>query len=163
MPETLAANLIGGDEVLFLEPWVLRLGGMAGVLRARWDSLCREIGRNGKIEELHECRGDVRAVFDRHLDLFKNYFALLDLTEQMTERNGPVRHARELVARETEELTRLYDEIFPRWQTLDDLAALLIERMQPTPERLKTLAEAYPPPQSWYDDDFDPFTPDAPE
>jgi hypothetical protein len=148
------------DPFAFPEPWFMRGQPVARILRDRWEALCQETMRTGWIEELHAARGDIQAVFDRYLALFKDYGALFDLSGRLGDRNGRFHQAREAVARATDELARLYGEIFPGWQTLHDLAEMLIETFPLSQEQLKALAAAHPPPQSWYDEDFDPFTPD---
>jgi hypothetical protein len=47
-----------------------------------------------------------------------------------------------------DQLQKHYDSLFPRWQTLDDLEAILLERISLPNEQLKELAAKYPPPQS---------------
>jgi hypothetical protein len=61
------------------------------------------------------------------------------------------------LARAVDELRRLYDELFPRWQTREDLTGILIDKFSLPNVALIALAEKHPPPQSWYDETDDPF------
>lgn len=65
----------------------------------------------------------------------------------------------ERVQMSLDEVQSLYDDLTSRWVTLDDLYLIVAERLAPTPERAAALAAASPPPQAWYDEDADPFTP----
>ena len=62
-----------------------------------------------------------------------------------------------------DEVRRLYDELFPRWQTRDDLAHLLIEKFSLPAEKLRQLSAKHPPPASWLEETADPFTEVRPE
>jgi hypothetical protein len=157
VPESLAANLVGEDDLVSLKPWFFRLGGIAAVMRSRWDSLCWRVSRSGQIDELQSARTAVQTVLDRHIALFEDYLALLDLTEQITAHDGSARQAREQVVREMAELRRLHDEIFPRWQTVDDVAEMILEKFSLTQAELRAIAAANPPQQSWYEETIDPF------
>lgn len=165
MPESVAARFLDQSGIPFFplhEPWPTEPVHVARVLRECWETICRETKTAKQVDELHEARDDIRSIFDRYISLFKDYVALLDLIEQMTNRNGPLPQLRERINREVEELTRLSGEIFSKWETVDDIAQVLIDKLPPlTPEQLSYIAKHNPPPQSWYDEDFDPFTPDV--
>jgi hypothetical protein len=55
-------------------------------------------------------------------------------------------------------LQKHYDSLFPRWQTLEDLEAILLERISIPNEQLKELAAKYPPPPAWYEEADDQLT-----
>jgi hypothetical protein len=165
VPKTLAGRFLTHEHPLLsmLVWWLGPRWHSVLVLRDRWETLCRETARNGDIEALHAAREDIEAVFNQYLTLLKSQLALLDLTERLTENDRELQEIRTDLTRVTDELTRLYNEIFPRWQSLDDLGEVLIEKVPLNAVQLEGLAERHPPPKSWYDDDFDPFTPAAPE
>jgi hypothetical protein len=58
------------------------------------------------------------------------------------------------------ELRKQYDALLVRWQTLDDLTQILIEKFSLPAEKLRELAAKYPPPQSWFEETADPFSAD---
>jgi hypothetical protein len=159
MAQSLAGRFLDSDRLPFPFPetWFVEQWPVAQVLRDRWDAICRETIRNGRIDELHAARDDIQAVFDRYIALFKDYVALLDLIERTTDRNGPLPHLRERISRETEELTLLYDEIFPKWQSVDDVAEMILAKHSLTQAELKIIAAANRPAQSWYEETIDPF------
>jgi hypothetical protein len=57
-----------------------------------------------------------------------------------------------------EKLEKHYHWLFPRWQTLEDLEAILLERISLPNEALKQLAVKYPPLPKWYNEVDDQLT-----
>jgi hypothetical protein len=117
-------------------------------LRDAWDRVCDRAIQNGSAEELHAARNDYQAVLLAHLKILEGYSVLL------TRFDGPHPDAAlaDRLAHTRDELQTHYDWLFPRWQTLDDLEAILLERISLPNDRLKTLAAKCPPPPAWYDE-----------
>lgn len=117
-----------------------------------WDHVCRQAIANGNAEELHAAREDYLAVLTGHLKMLDGYL----LVQSRFRDDYPDVEPAERAARAREELQRHYDSLFPRWQTLEDLEAILLERVSLPNDQLKELAAKYPPPQAWYDEDNTP-------
>ena len=64
------------------------------------------------------------------------------------------------LTRAVAELRALYDTLFPRWQTAQDLHEILIKRFSLPAGNLRELAASHPPPASWLDETDDPFSAD---
>ena len=132
------------------EPWFLHDRSIRR-LRDAWDHVCRQAIHAGSAEELHAARDDYQAVLLGHLKILDGYLMLLTRFESERPGAGFV----ELVSRTRDELQRHYESLFPRWQTLDDLEAILLERVSLPNDQLKALAAKYPPAQAWYDEASD--------
>jgi hypothetical protein len=117
-----------------------------------WDKVCADTLASGDAEPLHTTRDTYRAGLSAALATLDGYQSIADGSDDSD--------AAERIGRSREQLLRHYDSLFPRWQTLDDLEGILLERITPTREELKELAKRYPPPQAWYDDDVNPFEPE---
>ena len=163
MSKSLGAKFLEWDQFPFFNDRQFAGQTLIGFLKDRWDVICQETIRTGRIAELHAARDDIKAVFDAYLSLLKDSVVLFGLSNRLFERNGQFQEMRDELARATDELTKLRDEIFAKWQTEDDIAEVLIEKFPFSPKQLEGLAKRSPPPQSWYDEAFDPFTPDATE
>jgi hypothetical protein len=113
-----------------------------------WERVCRQATDNGSAEELHAARDDYQAILLSQLKILDGYSVLLSRF------NGEHPHTEfaEQLTRSRDRLQKHYDSLFPRWQTLDDLEAILLERISLPNDSLKKLADKYPPPQSWYDE-----------
>lgn len=128
----------------FEEMWFLHDRG-ARHLTDVWNHVCREAIQNGSAEELHATRDDYQAVLLGHLKILDGYLML-------SGRFNDERFHAERMTRFRDQLQAHYDALFPRWQTLDDLEAILLERISLTNDQLKALAVTHPPPQAWYDE-----------
>lgn len=122
-------------------------------LRDRWKATCREVGKSNRVEELHAVRENYLRILQAYSLILKGTVLLLP------EANGHYPEP-ERLRKCLDEVQALLDELASRWVTLDDLYSIVAEHLAPSPERAAALAAAYPPPQSWYDEDFDPFTPE---
>ncbi len=139
------------------EPWFLFDRGMRHVVHA-WDRVCSETLRTGDAERLHSAREDYQAVLLGYLKVLDGYVMLAGRFGD--EFDFP---PQELVARLSEsrdEIQKHYDSLFSRWQTLDDLEGILLERVTPSNAELKELAKKYPPPKSWWEETENPFEPE---
>lgn len=131
----------------FEETWFLHDRGVRHLLDA-WDAACRQAVRSGSAEELHAIRDDYQAVLLGHLKILDGYSLLVSRFEPEQARAERLGHCRN-------DLQKHYDALFPRWQTIDDLEAILLERVSPSNEQLKTLAASHAPPQAWFDENHD--------
>lgn len=131
----------------FEEPWYLHDRNVRRLTEA-WDDVCRRAIEIGSADALHAARDDYQAVLLGHLKILDGYLMLLSRSES----ERPDVAFLGLVARTRDGLQAHYDSLFPRWQTLDDLEAILLERASPSNDALKELAAKYPPPPAWYDE-----------
>jgi hypothetical protein len=124
-----------------------------------WTELCDLAIATG-LEGLHRCREKIAAGHALKEELVQHGSDLARRIEKLL--GGPLEGVDRLPAA-SEELRRFKTTVLDRWQSLDDLAEMLIEKIHLPAEHLKLLAKHYPPPPSWYEEDFDPFTPDTPK
>ena len=131
----------------FKELWRLYQRATHELLGA-WEPVCRRALQTGDAGELHATRDAYEALLLAHLKVLDGHLMLLNcfLNEH------PNREFDERLSHTRDELQKHYDTLFPRWQTVDDLEALLLERVSVPNEKLKALAAAHAPPQAWYDE-----------
>jgi hypothetical protein len=141
----------------FPGPFARRARETAEELRRDWDCTARDAAENRRLDELHASRDDYRALLSGHLRLLEDYLALTQVHQRAFGPN-PSRVS-ELTAA-VSELKRLHDELFPRWQTADDLARILIEKFSLPADALRELATRHAPPASWLNETADPFSDD---
>src|SRR5947208_1685385 len=109
----------------FPGPFARRAREVAMELRDLWERTCRAAAEARKVEELHAVRDEYHALLKGHIRLLDEYRTLTELHQRAFGPN-PARTAELDEARA--ELHSLYDSLFPRWQTLDDLYQILIEK-----------------------------------
>jgi hypothetical protein len=119
----------------------------AGEVSGAWDRACRRATESGSAEELHSARDDYQALLLAHLKILDGWLTLLSRFP----REYPPGFAEDFTSIR-DQLRKHYDSLFPRWQTLEDLEAILLERASLPNDQLKELAAKYPPPQAWYDE-----------
>ena len=112
-----------------------------------WERACRQAATSGDAEELHAARDDYQTALLAHLKILDGWMTLLSRFP----REYPPGFAERMTSCR-DDLQKHYDAIFPRWQSLDDLEAMLLERVSLSNDQLKGLAAKYPPPQAWYDE-----------
>jgi hypothetical protein len=112
-----------------------------------WTRACGLASKSGNADELHTVRDDYQAALLAHLKILDGWLTLLSRFPH----EYPPGFAERMTS-SREELQKHYDSLFPRWQTLEDLEAILLERISLPNERLQKLAAKNPPPQSWYDE-----------
>ena len=139
----------------FPGPFAHRARLISHELRELWERTSRDAAANRKVEELHAAKDAYRALLQGHLRLLDDYLSVTELHQlhlgPSTERVSELRRA-------IENLRELHDELFPRWQTIDDLHAILTQKLTLPSTKLDELAAKSPPPQSWFDETLDPFT-----
>lgn len=138
----------------FPGPFARRARQVAAELRDVWEGTCREAAAARRIGELHAARDDYHALLKGHLRLLEDYLALTELHQRALGTNPD--WVEELNAA-VGELRGLYDELFPRWQTLQDLQQLLVEKFSLPADKLRELAGKHSPPPSWSEETTDPF------
>ena len=127
-------------------PWLLHERNVRH-LTDGWGHVCRLAIQNGSAEDLHAARDDYQAVLAAHLKILDGCLSVLSRFQ------GEGTHAEftERVTGARDDLQQHYDALFPRWQTLDDLEAILLERVSLPNDQLKALAAKYSPAPAWYD------------
>lgn len=133
-------------EFFFREPWFLYRRAGQHWKRA-WQDVARRSLETGSGDELHTARGDYRAALLAHLKILDGLHVLAIQLNDFP----PPEFGDDLAAVRGE-LQSHYDSLFPRWQTLDDLEAILLEQFSVPNERLTALAATHAPRQSWYDE-----------
>ena len=109
----------------FSGPFARRAQETAEAFRRDWDRTARDAAENHRLGERHASREEYHALLSGHLRLLEEY---LSLTEVHQRAFGPNPVWATELSTAVEVLKRLHDELFPRWQTADDLARILIER-----------------------------------
>jgi len=141
----------------FPGPFACRAKVAVDELRGSWERTCRAAAMNRRLGELHATRTEYESLLKGHLQLLKHYFALTKLHQEAF---GPNQVWIDNLSLAVAELQQLYDSLFPRWQTAEDLNQILIQKFTLPFERLQQLAVSHPPPQSWFDETADPFSDD---
>jgi len=136
-----------------------RYGGAALVERALnypqdtellWDELCSRIkaGDTAELENLHQRLHDLLYARTRNISFAWNVADSLGRSNERTARIGYE------LEKAIPRMSELRDQILSGWDRLDSLEDKLVREPSLSPEQLARLAEKYPPPQSWYDEDF---------
>jgi hypothetical protein len=116
-----------------------------------WERACRQATQGGSAEELHAARDDYQMVLLAHLKILDGWLTLL----RRFPREYPPGFAQDFTSIR-DQLQKHYDSLFPRWRTLADLEAILLEYISLPNDQLKALAAKHPPPQAWYDETSEP-------
>ncbi len=128
-------------------------------LEETWARLC-ELAIAAGLEVLHPRRDQIAENFAVKAEMVRRG---IDLASRMELLLGHPLDGADRLRGAAEQLQQFKVSVLDRWQSPDDLAEMLIEKIHLPIEYLDALAAKNPPPQSWYDEDFDPFTPDAPK
>lgn len=128
--------------------WWFLFEGVVQHLPTAWEQTCSRIIQTASAEELQATRDDYHAALLGYLKILDGCLAV------MSRFNGDDSNKDLLnrISLSRDELQKHYDSLFPRWQTLDNLEAILLERISLPNEQLKDLAAKYPPPAAWYDE-----------
>jgi hypothetical protein len=105
-------------------------------------------------EALHHSRRDFEQQHTARVELLDK---VLNAASDYRSRFGQSATGAEKITACRELLGRMRIAILDRWVTLEDLEDLLLEKLTLPNETLKEIAKRNPPPQSWYDETFDPF------
>lgn len=127
------------------EPWFLR-EPLGRHLTTAWEQTRRRVAHEGTAEELHATRDDYEIVLLGYLRILSGYLTLM--SRFGGEPQGEIVSHISLCL---EQLQKHYDALFPRWQTLDDLRAMLRERAPHPAELLRAVITNSQPPQNWQD------------
>src|SRR5687767_6259379 len=126
MVTPLLQELFGSPDMNdFPGPFAHRARRVAEELRQTWDRTSRDAALNRRLDDLHATRDDYRALLSGHLRLLEDYLALTKLHQRALGSNP------DWIAelnRAVSELKALHDELFPRWNTAQDLHQILIEK-----------------------------------
>jgi len=126
-------------------------------LAANWRTLARTVADTKRVEQLHEERGEYQSIVRGGIDQL-NSFA--ELCRHLAANNSPPPAFLAEVELALADVRGFHDNLFAKWQTLDDLYALVVQEIPVPTERLKAYAEAHPIPQSWHDEDFTGLMPE---
>ena len=118
-----------------------------------WEDLCEEALRTGDAAPLHAQRDSCESFLRGGLE---NIDVCLRVTEGHADPATGVLRVRLTALRD--QLATKHGELFPKWQTVEDLEDILLAHITPNHEAFVELANRFPPPQSWYDETTDPFT-----
>lgn len=122
-------------------------------MRDRWQHLC-QIGMAGRAEEVHAQRETLRQQFQVRLDFVGSALRVASACAGLG--GGDVTGETDL--REvSRQLETLRDEIFSRWETLEDLEDLLAARFPLPAAKLEALGERHQPATAWYNQEGKPF------
>ena len=115
-----------------------------------WEKLRRQILQNGDSDALHDCRSKIEAGLKYELGILGD---CLTRAERQPDVLSADIHARMTSLRD--QLATHYNSLFPKWQTVEDLEDILLAPLTPSNEQLKAYAAKNPPPQSWYDEEWE--------
>jgi hypothetical protein len=152
-PERLEASAEISDRLhhLFTQEVGRLTAGLAGSARSfddAWLECVRAVAR-GETERVHAAHDRFLAAFERRMELLRRGRQLAALANG----GGDV----SLLDAEIAGMQRLRERVFVPWQTSDDLEELAA-RDYPLPyAKLQELARHFKPPQSWYDEESQPF------
>lgn len=129
----------------FPGPFARRARRVTRELRELWEATSRRAAESRRVEALHAARDDYHSLLRGHLRLLEDYLSLAELHRKVL---GASSEWAEELRSAVGELQVLYGELFPRWQTADDLRQLLIEKFSLPTDTLRELAASHPPPPS---------------
>lgn len=155
MPAMMLEKLFGLPALDdFPGPFAHRAVAVSSELRQLWERTSRDSASNRTVEELHSARDAYRDLLRGHLKLLEDYISVSELHDRHLAPSTQIDELRRAAAG----LRELHDELFPKWQTLDDLHDILRKKFTLPSAILDELAAKHPPPQSWFDETVDPFT-----
>jgi hypothetical protein len=126
---------------------LLALGAAtAPVQRQRWRQCCELVYAN-RASEVQAHRDSLITSFHQILDALQRAESVADLVAGLAGRDL---RGKEELARAVADLKILDATVYSRWQTMEDLEDLAAQHYPLSQERLKTLAQKYPAPASWY-------------
>jgi hypothetical protein len=147
MPATLIREFAARDA----DRLAAVLAGMRDLpdqLAERRRTMFRDAALRRQVPELHAGRDDYRRLYD-------GYIESAERSRDLAEAAGSPLAAE--FARVADEVRKQRDELFDRWQTLDDLYRIIVDALAIPPDRWPALAAGFRPPDWWYDEAEDPF------
>jgi hypothetical protein len=141
-------------SLLFTEMLVTQATRITNEFRQRWEVCIRDSAGSQRISSLHASRDNYYSVLTGHLKFLEGCVEFARLQQDIFLDGNDF--ASKLVDAENE-TRNLIDELFPRWQSIDDLKQMIIEKLSPSPDRLRELAKRFPPLQSWHQETENPF------
>lgn len=137
----------------FKDSWFLP-DDIAQRFTTAWEQIRRRVIQSGSAEELHATRDDYQAALLGYLKILDGYLTVMSRFRS----EDSHRELLERITLNRDQLQKHHDSLFPRWQTLADLEAILLEQISLPNEQLKELAAKYPPPPGWYNEADDQLT-----
>jgi hypothetical protein len=156
--ESIADALSGLDSLL---TGYLRLAGgiipqalrLAMGSRADWMRCVQEVAA-GRGAEVHAARSGFEQRLRTHAEIVRRGVRLVRAANQVAEQPLP---GSERLGEALKELERLQTGVLDHWQSLDDLEELAVAWFPLPSAKLEQLAPKLAPPQSWYDEEGQPF------
>ena len=148
MPATLIREFAARDA----DRLAAALAGMRDLpeqLTERRKQMFGDAAEARRLPELHAGRDDYRRLYDHYVGAAEHYAGVAEAAGDPSAAD---------FARVADEVRAQRDDLFGRWQTLDDLYRVVIDLFTPSPERSAYLAAKYPPPASFWDETDDPFS-----
>jgi hypothetical protein len=127
--------------------------GIPDYVRRSWDAV-RQWVIDGRTEEAQGLRARFEWELVGYIDLAKQAQIMAEIPLKFGE---DVPRAAEIPAA-IAELSRLYDTIFTKWRTPEDLEDLVAAEYRLPMARLDAIGALHPAPSAWYEQDDDPFT-----
>jgi len=122
--------------------------------RQNWEVLCRA-AESGQVEEVHALRGLFLQRVDRRLALMRN---AQEAVKRAALLSGAAIPAIDGMERAQAGLEAFKQEIFSRWQTVEDLEGIILARHTLTNEQLAAVRQTLPAFHAqWYAEDSKPF------
>ncbi len=154
MPATMIQELVRPGE--FPGPMIPGAVRFATRLREEWERAVRTAAGSRRLPELHETRDEYRAILESHLRLLVELKTMAELHHHA---DDPAAPRGDELSEALSDLRLFHDELFPRWDTLDDFFQIAIENLKVPVTRLDEIAEKHQPPQSWFEEADNPFEP----
>jgi hypothetical protein len=129
------------------EAFVALALGFAARLRPCWEEYQRA-GWAGQANRVHALRGGLLRTFEARLRYLAEAIRLASVAADLTGRPVP---GSERLSGAIQALEALKNEVFGRWNTLEDLEQILVETHPLSAERFDSLARHYRAPQAWYE------------
>jgi hypothetical protein len=126
---------------------------LPGVLRERWQDICREVTA-GKSEEAQRGRGALDLLVSRQRTLLERAGELATLLARVAGEEVP--RAGEIPA-VIAEVDRFREKNLTPWKTVEDLEDLVAAQYHLPTARLDAIGAAHPAPPAWYEQDSKPF------
>ncbi len=119
-----------------------------------WDGLCR-LAEAGRVESLHKAREWFLERVDGRIGLLREALQLAKSSAEMTGQDNP---KIPLIEQSLTDLEGFKADLFPKWNTLEDLENIILDRHSLTEEELRTVRATLPPFHAqWYAENDKPF------